>query len=373
MSLYIGLMSGTSADAVDAALVDFSSPAPALIACLDTPLPPALKTAITSLYLPGDDEIDRAGVLDNQLGHFFANCALDLLAQAQIKPEQVRAIGSHGQTIRHRPKLHPHAFSLQIADPNVIAEQTGITTVADFRRRDMACGGQGAPLAPGFHQAVFASPSRHRAVLNIGGIANLTDLPISGAATGFDTGPGNGLMDAWINLNRQLPYDQHGHWAGTGQVHQALLQTLLAHPYFAQPAPKSTGREEFSLSWLKPVVESLAIPAAEDVQRTLLALTVTSIAQAVTKQCPSGTEIFVCGGGVHNALLMAGLKSALPDFKLDTTEALGVAPDWVEAMAFAWLAMRTIEGLSGNLSAVTGARRDAVLGGIYPGTGRKGS
>lgn len=368
MSLYLGLMSGTSADAVDAALVDFSGPEPELRASLATPIPAALKTAITSLYLPSSNEIDRLGALDSQLGHFFADCALHLLYQARVAPKEVYAIGSHGQTIRHRPRpQQSRPFSLQIADPNIIAEQTGITTIADFRRRDMACGGQGAPLAPGFHQAVFAKPGHHRAVLNIGGIANLTHLPANGSTTGFDTGPGNGLMDAWILHHQDLPYDRDGRWAASGKVNEPLLQRLLGHPFFGLPTPKSTGREEFSLSWLMSVAstEDIAVPA--DVQRTLLALTVTTIAEAVRHQCPSGTDIFLCGGGVHNSLLLNTLQQALPDHPLASTEALGVAPDWVEAMAFAWLAMRTLQGLSGNLPSVTNASRPAVLGGVYPG------
>ncbi len=366
MSAFVGLISGTSADAVDAALVQFDDGKPRLLKALGLPIPPALRQRILELYNPGTNEIDRLGELDRELGNLFGEAALTLIARAGLQPEQVTAIGSHGQTVRHRPDA-ALPFTLQIGDANTIAELTGITTVTDFRRRDMACGGEGAPLTPGLHSAVFASSQADRAILNIGGIANVTVLLRNSVTLGLDIGPGNGLMDSWTERHLGLPYDKDGAWAATGKVNGDLLHKLLQHPFFARSAPKSTGREEFTLSWVDEVLQGFPSVAPQHVQATLLQLTASSIAQSIMSACPSGTEIYVCGGGAHNTFLCQQLQTALPGYPLASTARLGIDPDWVEAIAFAWLAMRTLNNLPGNLKAVTGAARNVILGGIYPG------
>lgn len=367
--LYIGLMSGTSADAIDAVLVDFSANQPALLASHSTPFDRATRAAIHKLALPGTDEIDRMGSLDRQLGEAFAQTVIELLALTDYRPEQIAAIGSHGQTIRHRPpQLHEYPFSLQIGDPNVIAQQTGITTIADFRRRDMAAGGQGAPLVPAFHQAFFRSNQHNRAIVNVGGIANLTWLPASGTPLGFDTGPGNVLLDAWILKTRGAPYDHEGAWAGSGQVNNDLLQQLLEHPFFTQKPPKSTGPEVFNLDWLNAELASVEGELApEDVQATLLILTAQSIAASIgALDLDSPADIYLCGGGAYNLQLRKALQVLRPDQRVTDTSELGIAPEWVEATAFAWLAHQTRNRLPGNLPEITGASKALVLGGIYP-------
>lgn len=363
---YIGLMSGTSADAIDAVLVDFSA-GTAIKQTFSHPYSSQTSRDIRELARPGTNEIERALALDVLLGELFADTALKLLQLAGISADQVAAIGSHGQTIRHRPATpDTPGFSWQIADPNIIAERTGIATIADFRRRDIAAGGQGAPLVPAFHQSVFQSTVRHRVIVNIGGIANLTWLPTSGTVVGFDTGPGNTLMDAWIQQHQQRAYDAEGAWANSGEIHQPLLDDLLEDPFFTQSFPKSTGPEHFNLAWLTPKLLRHSV-APEDVQATLLALTTHSIAQAISTLCPSGTaDIFVCGGGSKNHALMKSLQAQMPDFSVGSTALLGVDPMWVEALAFAWLAKQTTEGKPGNLAAVTGAKGARVLGGVYP-------
>lgn len=371
--LYIGLMSGTSADAIDAALVRLPPAGERgieLVAVHKHPLPPEIRRRIQALTRPGAaaDELEEAGALDTLLGELFAEAALALLAKAKRRPEEVRAIGSHGQTLRHRPDGSA-PFTLQIGNPAMIAERTGITTVADFRRRDLAAGGQGAPLVPAFHRHVFHVPGRARAILNIGGIANLTYLPAEpqGEVRGFDTGPGNTLLDQWIQRHRGEDYDRDGQWAAGGRVVPALLEALLADPYFARPPPKSTGREYFHLGWLERHLAAAAspAPAPQDVQATLLRLTARSAARALREFLPPVEELYVCGGGAHNSALLAALAEELAGIPVRTTEALGLAPDWVEAAAFAWLAHQTLAGRPGNLPSVTGARREVVLGGIY--------
>lgn len=364
---YIGLMSGTSADAIDAALVDFSNE-PVLVGHFTEPLPTDLRQQIHQLSLPGDNEIDRMGDLDRRLGSLFAKAAMDLLDKTGLEANQIRAIGSHGQTIRHRPpQPSSRGFTLQIGDPNLIAEITGITTVADFRRRDMAAGGQGAPLVPAFHRAVFHSPEVGRAIVNIGGIANITWLPAEGDVIGFDTGPGNGLMDSWINLHQGHRYDRDGQWGDAGQVDGNFLATLLDDPFFRSPPPKSTGREAFNLDWLQSNLARLAVPiAAIDVQATLRELTARSIAQDIQRLGgESAAEVYICGGGAYNQSLMKSLRQHLPQHTIDTTSTLGVDPQWVEAMAFAWLAKQTLNRKSGNLCSVTGAKAEVILGGVY--------
>ncbi|MEY4587996.1 MAG: hypothetical protein RL497_72 [Pseudomonadota bacterium] len=366
MSFYIGLMSGTSVDAVDAVLVDFAAATPVLVCAHTQPIPQMLRAELVALFTPGDNEIDRLGVAHRHLGVLYADAVAALLNKAGMNSQQVVAIGNHGQTIRHRPRLGPQsAFTLQIGDHHSLAHSSGITVVADFRARDMVVGGQGAPLVPGFHQAVFASKTINRLVLNIGGIANLTYLPINGPCLGFDTGPGNALLDAWVFHQHQLPFDTDGQWAARGVVDGTLLAHLLAHPYLALPPPKSTGKEEFTLLWLLDVLARLPPLRPEDVQRTLLEFTAVSIADAIQAFCGGAEEIYVCGGGINNRLLGQRLEALLPA-PVYSTQRLGVAPQWVEAMAFAWLAKRCLDGLPGNVPSVTGAECAVVLGAVYP-------
>lgn len=371
--LFIGLISGTSMDAVDAALVELGPERVRLLASHSHPLPAALRADLTALCHPGGmadrDAIDLLGATDHCLGELFAAAASELLAQSGVAAAAVTAIGSHGQTVRHRPPndTTSHPFSLQIADPNIIAARTGITTVADFRRRDLAVGGQGAPLVPPFHLAAFGDPLVKRALINIGGIANLTLLAGGALVSGFDTGPGNCLLDGWIRRHQGLPYDDRGNWAAAHVPDAALLARLLAHPFFALPPPKSTGREDFHLDWLDHQLVDAPVPAPGQVQATLLALTASSIAAAVRAHAPEATEVYLCGGGAHNDALLASLQRELAPLPVATTTALGLAPDWVEAAAFAWLARQSLLNRPGNLPAVTGATRPAVLGAIHPG------
>lgn len=361
---YVGLMSGTSADAVDVALVDFANNIK-LAATHSVVLPSDLRQQIHALANPTDNEIDQLGQLDRQLGELFADVISQTLKKSGIHHSQVIAIGSHGQTIRHRPPgTLPHPFTLQIGDPNVIAERTGITTVADFRRRDVAAGGQGAPLVPAFHRAFFHSETIDRVVVNIGGMANIAWLPKGGDTLGFDTGPGNVLIDAWILKNLNKPYDANGSWAASGVVNEDLLQSLLAHPFFAQIPPKSTGREAFNLTWLDTQVGQIQAQP-QDVQATLLALTAHTIAHDINQLITTECEVFVCGGGAYNLKLMAELSQKMPKAKVTSTSTLGIAPEWIEAMAFAWLARQTMNRQHGNLCAVTGAKREVILGGVY--------
>lgn len=362
---YLGLMSGTSADAIDLVIVNFANNAIHLTASHSVALPASIRQKIHALATPSDNEIDRMGELDQQLGEVFASSINQLLIKAQLQPSHIIAIGSHGQTIRHRPPgTLTHPFTLQIGDPNVIAERTGITTIADFRRRDMAANGQGAPLVPAFHHAVFHNTKSDRFVVNIGGMANITWLPTSGKTLGFDTGPGNVLMDAWILHQLGKAYDADGAWAASGRINDALLERLLSHPFLQQAAPKSTGREAFNLAWLASELAHTEIAPA-DVQATLLAFTAESITKEIKRITRTDCEVFVCGGGAYNLQLMQALQKRLPQAKLASTAAFGIAPEWVEAMAFAWLAKQTMERKNGNLSAVTGATREVILGGVY--------
>lgn len=362
---YVGLMSGTSMDGVDAVLVSFDGDQPSLIASHTEELPKALLSSLQKLCLPGNDEINRLGHLDRSMGKLFAKAVNALLETANIDKSQVIAIGSHGQTVRHMPNLEM-GFTLQIGDPNTIAVETGIDVIADFRRKDIALGGQGAPLVPAFHQHVFGSPNHKRIILNIGGIANVTYLPGNNEdVTGFDTGPGNGLSDAWIQHQLSQPYDKDGAWAKSGTTDQKMLQHLLSHPYFALAAPKSTGRELFNQAWAEQQLSEFGHLSEADIQSTLLDLTCYSIANDALKLSQNG-ELYVCGGGAYNSELMHRLHKLLPNYKVVTTSALGMDPQWVEGIAFAWLAMRYHQGLPGNLPAVTGASREAILGSFYP-------
>lgn len=358
MEQYVGLMSGTSLDGVDAVLVSFDSDHFAVTRTSYLPYPEDLKQDLLAAHTPCHNELERCQLLCNRLAHLYAEAIQKLLAGPDKK---VRAIGCHGQTIRHRPDL---GFTLQLNNPSLLAELTGMPVIADFRSRDIAAGGQGAPLVPAFHQAVFAHPSIHRVILNIGGISNLTDLPPGGTITGFDCGPGNLLMDAWCQRHTGMPFDRNGSWATGGKVIAEPLEAMLAHPFFGQPPPKSTGRDTFSLDWLQH--QPISKCNAQDVQATLLELTARSIADAINQYCSGAQEVYLCGGGTHNRALASRLTALLPSMSLAQTDVLGIPADWVEAAAFAWLARQTLAGLPGNLPAVTGATGQRVLGAIYP-------
>jgi anhydro-N-acetylmuramic acid kinase len=363
-SLFIGLISGTSADGIDAALVDLSEGARVLTA-VTTPYPEALRQSVLALSDPAEPvSLDQLGRIDVEVAEAFARAASNLLAQAGVSSRDVSAIGSHGQTVRHRP-LPPCPFTLQIGDPNVIAERTGITTVADFRRRDVAAGGQGAPLVPAFHAAMFAAPGEARTLLNLGGIANVTLLPgTNDAVRGFDTGPANCLLDLAMDRWFSRPHDAGGTLAAEGRVLVDRMRTALADPYFHQRPPKSTGREYFDWAWLARNFDP-ARDAPTDMLATLVEITAASIAEAIVREQPATTIVYACGGGVHNRTLMDRLAERLKPARLETTAALGIDPDFVEAAAFAWLASRTLQGLPGNLPEVTGARGPRVLGTIF--------
>ncbi|MDO5506606.1 MAG: anhydro-N-acetylmuramic acid kinase [Pseudoxanthomonas suwonensis] len=364
----IGLMSGTSADGIDAALVRFRDEDGRLQAELlgthTEPWDEALRTRLIALGQGGAlESLDELGLLDARVGEAFAAAANALLHQAGVAADAVAVIGSHGQTIRHRPAAE-HPFSMQIGDAARIAERTGITTVADFRRRDIAAGGQGAPLLPALHQALLHDRTEERAVLNLGGIANLTLLPSSGTVRGFDTGPANALLDAWCHLHTGHRFDRDGAFAAQGRVDDALLQRLLAEPWFATLPPKSTGREQFRLDWLSPRLSGNE--TAADVQATLLALTARTVADALRATQAHSRRLLVCGGGVHNPVLMAALAAELPGVTVQSTATHGIDPDHMEAIGFAWLARQNMLGLAGNLPAVTGAGGPRVLGCIHP-------
>jgi anhydro-N-acetylmuramic acid kinase len=375
---FIGLMSGTSLDAIDAVLVNFSSGTATITETLSHPIPESLRSDLLALCQPDDNEIERLGHADTQLGILFAEAVNQLLKKTNIAATEVHAIGSHGQTIRHCPEGNglegtnlegKSPFTLQIGDANQIAEHTGITTVADFRRRDMAAGGQGAPLVPAFHAASFQSSDYARVILNIGGIANITILPSDpdSVISGFDTGPGNGLMDAWIQKNKQQHFDQDGQWASSGKVDEKLLTQLLSNDYFTKAPPKSTGRELFNLSWLEQQLSNVNEKLSEeDVQATLCEFTVVSIANAIKKHSSEADEVIGCGGGTRNSFLMKRLSEHLKPIEVKTTDELGLPAEWVEATAFAWLAKETLANRPGNVPGVTGARHPVVLGGIYP-------
>ncbi len=361
--LYLGLISGTSADGIDVALVDCAEGRARLLQGATITLAPTLRQQVLALSQgDGSFDIDQYGRLDVQLGEAFAAASLALLGAAGVAPEEIRAIGSHGQTVRHRP-LGAHPFTLQLGDASIIAERTGIPTVADFRRADVAAGGQGAPLLPILHARLIATPDEPCAVLNLGGIANLTVLGDANGIRGFDSGPANALLDAWCQLHTGQPVDRGGALAAQGRLDRDLLNALLRDPYFAAPPPKSTGREYFHLRWLDSHLRGRDIAVA-DVQATLLALTVQSVVHALAEHAPSTRRLWVCGGGVHNVHLMQSLKKALP-FPVHSTADFGIDPDFIEATAFAWLARARLRGIPGNVPSVTGARGSRVLGAIH--------
>jgi anhydro-N-acetylmuramic acid kinase len=366
-SLFIGLMSGTSMDAVDCALIDASQNRISLVDFLQIPFPRELKTQILATTNAGAITWTQLGDLDIELARLFASAALSMVQRHQLAAADIVALGSHGQTLWHQPTTtaRGNRFTWQLGDPNLLALLTGITTVADFRRFDMAAGGEGAPLVPAFHVAQFASRECVRVVLNLGGIANITVMFPSGECLGYDTGPANMLMDEWTRLHLEKPFDTAGSWAASGSPDEGLLDALLTDPYFGKSPPKSTGRELFNLNWVSSrAAEKLKSLTPEDVQATLLELTATSIAAALAYHAAAG-EVLVCGGGAHNSRLLKSLRDKLPGFSLDTTVHLGIPPNAVEAVAFAWFAKQAIEGAQVDFRPFTGATRPVSAGGIY--------
>ena len=361
MQRYLGVMSRTSLDGLDIALIEQDQHT-RLIATHYLPMPAALHAELLALCSSGPDELARAALAEQRWVELAAQGIQALLAEQQLQPDDVRAIGSHGQTIRHEPA---RGFSIQIGNPALLAELTGISVVSDFRRRDIAAGGQGAPLVPAFHEALFATGQRC-AVLNVGGFSNLSLLQPERPVHGFDCGPGNVLLDAWIQLQRGERFDRDGAWAANGVVIPELLHALLNDPFFQTRGPKSTGRELFSLEWLQQHLAQLPPYAPADVQATLLEMTAQSIIDSLTAAQQNTETLLVCGGGAHNGALMRRLQDLLPSARVSSTAAQGVPPDWVEAMAFAWLAHCCLEQIPANRPSVTGARGLRVLGAIYP-------
>ncbi len=362
MPRYIGVMSGTSLDGLDIALIEQDS-ALSLIATHYIPMPAELRAELLSLCASGPDEIARSAIAQQSWVTLAAQGIHALLARQNLTPHDIRAIGSHGQTIRHEPA---RGFTVQIGNPALLAELTGITVVSDFRSRDVAAGGQGAPLVPAFHEALFGERAGNRAVLNVGGFSNLSLIETGKPVSGFDCGPGNVLLDAWIDHQRGEPFDRDGQWAASGKVQPPLLDTLLSDAFFATKGPKSTGREVFNLDWLQHHLGELPAFLPEDVQATLLELTALTIVESLQSAQHQTDTLLVCGGGAHNGTLMNRLAALLPSTQVSSTATYGVDPDWVEAMAFAWLAHCCLEGIAANRPSVTGARGLRVLGAIYP-------
>lgn len=370
-SLLVGLMSGTSMDGVDAVLATFEPRGSALgvqtLAAAHLPFPADLHAQVHALQAPGDNELHREAVAANALSHLYAEAVGAVLDQAGVSNQAVRAIGVHGQTVRHRPDC---GYTRQIGNPALLAELTGIDVVADLRSRDIAAGGQGAPLVPAFHHAVFGTKSETRVVANIGGIANISVLEKDDSVTGFDTGPGNVLLDLWCQRHLGQPYDENGAWAASGKLIPDLLQALMGEPYLQLAPPKSTGRDLFHADWLDQRLAGFPALAPVDVQATLTAYTAATLAHAIATQAPDTAGIYVCGGGACNNRLIDSLADCLHQRNLSApvrgTDALGVPPHHVEALAFAWLAQRHLDRQPGNLEAVTGARGPRVLGALYP-------
>ncbi|MDP3134805.1 MAG: anhydro-N-acetylmuramic acid kinase [Burkholderiaceae bacterium] len=365
---YIGLMSGTSLDGVDGVLADFSGASMTVLHHATAPFPDALRAEFLALNQPqGHDELHRGALAANALARVYAQVVARLLADSGLQPAQVAAIGAHGQTVRHRPQeIDGTGYTLQLNSPALLAELSGIDVVADFRSRDLAAGGQGAPLVPAFHSEVFGRPGETVAVLNLGGIANLSVLGADGAVLGFDCGPGNCLMDHWCQQHQGQPFDRDGAWGASGCVAAPLLQRLLAEPYLALPPPKSTGRDLFNPQWLHARLEGLQDLNASDVQASLAEFTARACAADFSRHAGAAGTLLVCGGGALNSALMQRLSQALPGVEVCSTAARGLPPLQVEAAAFAWLARKTMQRESGNLATVTGARGARVLGAIYP-------
>ncbi|MBU3649918.1 MAG: anhydro-N-acetylmuramic acid kinase [Limnohabitans sp.] len=362
---YIGLMSGTSLDGVDGVLVTFDNHQPRLWAQAEWPMPSALRAEFLALNQPGANEIHRAALAANALMAGYAAVVAQLLQTSGLSATDVRAIGAHGQTVRHQPGGHDGlGYTVQLNQPALLAERTGIDVVADFRSRDLAAGGQGAPLVPAFHQHLWAQAGQTVAVLNLGGIANLSLLHADGRVEGFDTGPANVLLDAWCQRHRGEPFDAAGAWAAQGQVQSDWLHKWLQEPFLALSPPKSTGRDLFDLAWLESRLPSHAKP--EDVQATLLAFTAQTVLMALRAHAPEARQVWVCGGGVRNTRLMAALLAGWPEGRVSSTAEGGLDPQWVEATAFAWLACQHVHRRPGNLAAVTGAAGARVLGALYP-------
>ena len=359
-------MSGTSLDGVDGVMADLDGPTANIRATVHLLMPPDLAAEFLALNRPsGSDELHRGALAANALAALYSQAVGRLLESARCPAEAVSAIGAHGQTVRHRPgEFDGTGYTLQLLNGSLLAETTGIDVICDFRSRDLAAGGQGAPLVPAFHAERFAQPGRDIAVLNLGGIANLTLLPADGSVRGFDCGPGNALMDQWCIRHLGQAYDVGGHWASRGRVEEALLATLLADPFFAQEPPKSTGRDLFNAEWLAARLPADLTPV--DVMATLAVLTVRGAADALHRYAPATSRLLVCGGGAFNDHLMQSLSEACPRVDVCSTATAGIAPDHVEAMAFAWLARRFVMNQSGNLPAVTGARGERRLGALYP-------
>jgi len=361
-SLFIGLMSGTSLDGVDGVLADFADGSIQTLAAAFTPFPPELRAELMALQSSSPNELEREALAANALALAYADCVRALLPSS---PGPVAAVAVHGQTIRHRPEL---GFTRQTNNPALLAELTGLDVIADFRSRDVAAGGQGAPLVPAFHAAAFGTPGTARVVVNIGGIGNISVLHADGRVTGFDTGPGNVLMDLWIARHQGRAYDENGAWGGSGQVSAPLLATLLDEPYFRQPAPKSTGRDLFHQQWLEAKLAACPGVSPVDVQATLTQLTAATIARAIQDEGITPDAVYVCGGGAYNGTLLRAIAAELDGVKVESTITLGVAPNRVEALAFAWLGWRFVNREAGNMPAVTGARGPRVLGALYPGS-----
>ncbi|RZI41880.1 anhydro-N-acetylmuramic acid kinase [Herbaspirillum sp. HC18] len=365
---YIGLMSGTSLDGIDGVLAELPASGPIkTLATAYLPFPTPLREALLQLQAPGENEIHREALAANGLAQLYAECVRQLLSDGAIAAGSIRAIGAHGQTIRHRPEM---GYTRQTSNPALLAELTGIDVIADFRSRDIAADGQGAPLVPAFHQAVFGDDKEVRVVANIGGIGNISVLDRGDSSIGFDTGPGNVLMDAWISRHLDKLYDAGGNWAASGKEIPSLLAEMLAEPYLSLPPPKSTGRDLFHLKWLEDKLQGHADALPADVQATLVALTAETLAMAIASQGSDAKAVYVCGGGAYNTHLMHRLQRALTARQIrsqvHSTDALGVSPNHVEALAFAWLAQRHIDGRPGNLPAVTGAKGLRILGAHYP-------
>jgi anhydro-N-acetylmuramic acid kinase len=365
--LYIGLMSGTSLDGVDGVLVDFSAHTPLVVHHASAPFPAGLRSELLSLNTSGADELHRAALAANALVRVYADITQELLAQSRIAPEEVVAIGAHGQTVRHRPQeFDATGYTVQLCQPALLAELTRIDVACDFRSRDVAAGGQGAPLAPFFHQALFGRAGEAVGVLNIGGISNLTLLRADGSMIGFDCGPGNSLMDFTVEKHLGRAFDDEGQWAASGRVIPDLLQAMLAQPYFAKAPPKSTGRDLFNPAWLESVTQPYARAGAADLQATLAELTARACSEDVLRHQPDLARLIVCGGGALNTHLMNRLRALLPGVSVASSADAGLPPLQVEATAFAWLARKTLRREKLELESTTGARGARVLGCIYP-------